>query len=222
MNAPDEFVERLRALDACAVSDARDRLGLPDGVATGIGNLTGHGRVSGRTVTVLLGQPLETPSTRHLGTQAIEAAGPGEVIVIAHQGRTDCAGWGGNMARAAAARGVEGTLIHGAARDIDEAREIGYQLYASSATPRTARGRTQEHSWNQPIDFDGVAVSAGDYVVADATGIVFVAAADIDAVLEVAEEIAHREAQIAAAIAAGTPVSEAMGADYERMVDRNG
>ena len=49
------------------------------------------------------------------------------------------------------------------------------------------------------------------------SGIVFVPAAEIDAVLEAAEAIAAAEAGIAAAIAAGIPVSEAMGGTYERM-----
>lgn len=215
------IVERLRRLDACAVSDARDRLGLPDAVVTGIGNLTGVARVAGRVLTVLLGPPLPGPSTRHLCTSAIEAGGPDDVIVIDHQARADCAAWGGNLSRAARVRGVGGTLVDGAVRDVDEARDVGYAVFARSSTPRTARGRTQEHDWNVPVSFGGVVVSPGDYVVADGTGIVFVAAADIGAVLDAAEDIATKEAGMAAAIDGGTPVSQAMGANYERMIERD-
>lgn len=214
------IVERLRRLDACAVSDARDRLGLADAVVTGVGNLTGTARVAGRVLTVLLGPPQPGPSTRHLCTSAIEAGGPDDVIVIAHQARTDCAGWGGNLSRAARVRGIAGTLVDGAARDVDEARDVGYPVFARSSTPRTARGRTQEHDWNVAISFGDVTVTPGDYVVADSTGIVFVAAGDIDAVLGAAEDIAATEAGMAAAIENGTPVSQAMGANYERMIER--
>ena len=96
------IIDRLRQLDSCAVSDARDQLGLPDATVVGIGNLTGLAKVAGRAVTVQLGAPRPTPSTRHLCTAAIEAAGDDDVIVIDHQGRTDCAAWGGNLSRAAA------------------------------------------------------------------------------------------------------------------------
>jgi regulator of RNase E activity RraA len=213
-------VERLRRLDSCAVSDARDQLGLPDTTVTGITNLTGITRVAGRAITVTLGPPQATPSSRHLCTAAVEGAGADNVIVIDHQGRTDCAGWGGNLSRAAKHRHVAGTIVHGAARDIDEARELRYPVYATAATPRTARGRTQEQTWNMAIDVAGVPVEPGDYVIADATGIVFTSAADIDAVLDAAERIATAEAAIAAAIDDGTPVSTAMGGNYERMTTR--
>jgi len=215
----DDRVARLRRLDSCAVSDARDRLGLADTVATGITDRTGTavGTVAGRVVTVELGPPRPEPSSRHLCTAAVDAAGPEQVIVIAHQGRTDCAGWGGNLSRAARHRGVAATLVDGAVRDVDESAAVGHPVFASAATPRTARGRTQEHAWGGPIRFAGIDVAPGDYVIADRSGVVFVPAAEIDAVLETAEAIATAEAAMAAAIAAGVPVSEAMGGTYEQM-----
>jgi regulator of RNase E activity RraA len=211
-------VERLRRLDTCAISDARDRLGLPDAAVAGIGNVTGITKVAGRAVTVRLGAPQAGPSTRHLCTAAIEAAGDDDVVVIDHQGRTDCAGWGGNLSRAARVRGIAGTLVHGAVRDVDEARELVYPVYAIAATPHTARGRAQEHAWNETITFAGVTVEPGDYVIADSTGIVFVQAPDIDAVLDTAERIAATESAIADAIARGQAASAAMGANYEQMI----
>jgi 4-hydroxy-4-methyl-2-oxoglutarate aldolase len=233
-------VQRLARLDACAVSDALDALGL-DGVADGLRPLTGPARISGRVVTVELGRPAGAAGPgrggpadggrggsggpglpgahRHLGTAAILGATPGDVIVVAHQGRTDSAGWGGNLARAARRAGVAGVIVDGAARDIDEARDIGFPVFATAATPRTARGRTVEVSWGEPIVVaGGLAVAPGDLVVADSTGVVFVAAGRVEAVLERAEAIVAKEAAMAAAIDAGTPVDEVMGADYERML----
>lgn len=211
------YVDRLRALDSCALSDARDRLGLVDTTVSGIGNLTGDHRIAGSVTTVRLGPENEAVPGRHLCTAAIEASGSDDVILVDHQERSDCAGWGGNLSRAARRRGVAGTLVFGAARDIDEAREIDYPVFASSATARTARGRTQEQTWNEPITFAGVDVEPGDYVLADASGIVFIAMGEIDAVLDIAEQIASAEASIAEAIDAGTPVSVAMNAAYEQM-----
>jgi len=214
------IVERLRRLDSCAVSDARDQLGLSDATVVGIRNLTGASAVAGRVLTVQLGPPGSVPSKRHLCTSAIEAGGDGDVIVIDHQGRTDCAAWGGNLSRGAVAQRIAGTLVHGAVRDIHEARELRYAVFATDSTPRTARGRTQEHAWNTSISFAGIPIDPGDYVVADSTGIVFTRAGDIDAVLDSAERILAAEAAIASAIDGGTPIGLAMGAHYERMTTR--
>jgi len=157
------------------------------------------------------------PASRHLCTAAIEAAGPGDVIVVAHQGRLDCAGWGGNLSRAAQARHVEGTIVDGAARDVDEATAIGYPVFAAAATARTARQRAQEHAWGVAVEIAGLTIRPGDFVVADSSAIVFIPDADAERVVAAASTIAHREAAMAAAIAAGTPISAVMGADYERL-----
>lgn len=212
-------VERLRAVDACAVSDACDRLGLEGRVSIAAHPTTGAVRIAGRVITVELGPPSPGPAERHLCAAAADAATVDDVIVIAHQGRSDCAAWGGNLSRAARYRGAAGTVVDGAVRDVDEAIELGYSVFASAATPHTARGRTEEKSWGQAIDFDGIAVQHGDFVIADSTGVVFVPANAIDRVLQAAEAIATKEAAMAADIDAGRPVSDVMGADYESMLN---
>ncbi|MEN3272859.1 MAG: hypothetical protein V7636_1620, partial [Actinomycetota bacterium] len=128
-------------------------------------------------------------------------------------------GWGGNLSRAAHARGIGGTIVDGAARDVDESRDLGYPVYASAVTPRTARGRTQEIRWREPIDFAGVTVASDDYVIADSTGVVFIPSVDVDRVLDAAEAIAAREAAMVTAIAKGVPVSEVMGVGYETLLN---
>jgi len=215
-----EVVARLRRLDSCALSDACDRLGLDDRVVTGLAPLTGAAQVAGRVVTVELGPWTGGGEGPHLCAAATDASSADDVIVVAHHGRTDCAGWGGNLSRAARARGAAATIVDGAARDIDESRVVGHPVFALAATPRTARGRTEEVAWGGAVTIGGVAVDHGDYVVADSTGIVFVPAARIDEVLAAAEAIAAREAAMAAALDAGQPVSDVMGRDYETMLHR--
>ncbi|MDH4362882.1 MAG: RraA family protein [Acidimicrobiia bacterium] len=217
--APDA-VARLRRLDSCAVSDACDRLGLPDRVVTGLAPLTGPARRAGRVVTVELGPWTGGGGASHLCTAATDASTADDVIVVAHHGRTDCAGWGGNLSRAARARGAAATIVDGAARDIDESRTVGHPVFALAATPRTARGRTEEVAWGGPVTIGRVAVNHGDYVVADSTGVVFVPADRIDEVLVEAEAIAAKEAAMAAALDDGQPVSVVMGRGYEAMLHR--
>jgi len=209
--------ERLARLDSCAVSDALDRLGLP-GVVSGIRPMAGSHKIAGRVVTVKLASAEGRTSKQHLATAAIEASGAGDVLVIEHRSREDCAGWGGILSRAAKARGIAGTLVEGSVRDVDESREIGFPVFARAAVPMTARGRIVEEGWNVPVDIGGVEVHPGDFVVADGSGVVFVKKSRIEEVLLAAEEIAAREGAMAEAVEAGKPVSRVMGGDYEAML----
>ena len=77
-----------------------------------------------------------------------------------------------------------------------------------------------ETGTNVPITVADIAVSPGDFVVADGTGVVFVAARDIEAVLEAAEAIAARERAMVAALIEGQPVTQVMGKSYETMLKR--
>jgi regulator of RNase E activity RraA len=215
-----DFTARLAVLDSCAVSDALDKLGLT-GVASGIERLATDRRISGRVVTVKLEADDGRPAaSRHLGTTAIEAGHRGDVIVIEQRTGIDAASWGGNLSLAASLRGIAGVIVDGPARDIDEAQAYDFPLFARSRTPHTARGRIVETGTNVPIVVSGITVSPGDYVVADGTGVVFVAAGDVEAVLDAAEQVAARERAMVAALREGLPVTHVMGKSYETMLKR--
>lgn len=216
-----DIVALLRTFDTPTISDAGERAGHSCHVVTNITPQTITTAIAGEAITVQLGPVDEalTPSSRHLGTTAVEIATSDHVIVVAHQGRSDCAGWGGNLSRGAKHRGCAGTIVDGAVRDINEATALGYPVYASSATPRTARGRAVEIACQGPVLFAGAPVEPADYVIADATGIVIVPRHAISDVLEAAAVIAAGEEQIANRLAVGAPISNAMGHDYEHMLE---
>jgi len=211
-------VARLRKLDVCAVSDALDRLKLGS-VVTGVPQQSGAGRVAGRAVTMKLGlgEPPAGPP-RHLGTAAIEAGDVDSVIVIEQRTGVDAGSWGGLLTLGAKTRGIAGIVADGPVRDIDEAIGYGFPIWTRSFTARTARGRIVEKGTNVPVTFHDVVVTPGDYVLADRSGIIFLAPAHIEAVLEAAESIVAKEAAMAAAIRCGTPMQEVMGGNYEHML----
>lgn len=214
----DRSAERLARLDTCAVSDALDQLGLAGAVA-GITALSAPGRIAGRVVTVKLAAgPPAGGVKRHLGASAIDGANPGDVIVIEQSTGIDAACWGGILSQAARLRGISGVVAEGPVRDVDEARSIGFPVYARSATARTARGRIHEVATNEQIIVGGVAVNAGDLVLADATAVVFVPHSRADEVMEAAERIARREAAMVEALRQGQRVSDVMDARYEDML----
>src|SRR5262245_3890604 len=95
-----DVVSRLAKLDSCVVSDALDKLGLT-GVAAGLNRVATEKKLIGRVLTVKLESANGRLAERHLCTAAIEAAGTGDIIVVEHHSRNDCAGWGGLLSRAA-------------------------------------------------------------------------------------------------------------------------
>jgi 4-hydroxy-4-methyl-2-oxoglutarate aldolase len=214
-----DYTERLLRMDSCAVSDALDKLGLP-GSVTGIPRVSTDRRIAGRVLTVKLDRAEGRSTTRHLCTAAIEAASPGDIIVCEQRTGLDAACWGGNLTIAAKMRGVAGAIIEGPARDIDESRQLDFPVFARSITGRTARGRIVEVATGAPILVGDVTVNPGDYVIADASSVVFVAQEEIGRVVEAAELIAERESLMAQGLRDGKRASEVMGANYEHMLKK--
>lgn len=217
MARENELVALLRELDTCSVSDALDRLGLK-GTTIGVRPLWPCPRIAGRAVTMKI-KPvgLDKPK-QHLGTTAIEAAKPGDVIAVEHGGRMDVSAWGGLLSLAAKLKGLAGVVIDGACRDIDDSQKAGFPVYARAVVPLTARGRVMQQCFNEEIQFAGVQVHPGDYVIADGSGVVFVPQQQAEAVIKEASAIAAQEAKMAEAIRAGRSVGEVMGGTYENML----
>lgn len=216
---PDlDAVRRLRRLDACAVSDALDRLKLK-GVIIGVPRQSGQGRIAGRVITVKLGNGVPASGRpRHLGTTAIELAGPADVIVVEQHANREAGSWGGLLSLGASVRGVAGVIVDGPVRDIDEARALQFPVFTRTLTAKTARGRIAELGTNVPISFEGVAVKPGDYAIADSSAVIFIAASEIDRVLDAAEAIIAKEEAMANALRAGEPIGTVMDGNYEHML----
>lgn len=217
-----DITQRLLHIDCCAVSDAMDKLGLKDRVASGLEQRATTRRIAGRVVTCRLVAAADAPAPagapRHLGTTAIDGADAGDVIVVEQRTGIDAGSWGGILTLGAKLKGIAGVVVDGPVRDIDEARAYGFPVYCRALTARTARGRVAEAECNGPVTIGGVAVQPGDYVIADASGVAFIPAADAARVLDAAEAVAGREAAMARALLAGKPIGEVMGADYEHML----
>lgn len=205
----DELAARLARLDTCAVSDALDHHKLA-GATLGIRPLWPCGRIAGRAVTVKVGPARGGPPAVHLATPAIEAARPGDVIVVDNAGRTDVSSWGDILSNACRTKGLAGVVIDGACRDIDGSREAGFAVYGRAVVPVTARGRIVQESFNEPIAFAGVTVRPGDLVIADGSGVVFVDQDRAEEVIATAERLAAKENAMIEAVRAGRSVVEVM------------
>ena len=219
-NGVDDVLAAFAGLDVCCVSDAQDALGL-DGVLPGIAPVWEGAKVVGRAVTVQLA-PWPPPAGQqpvHLGVEAIEASGPGAVIVVANEGRTAMGSWGGLLSTAAVCRGVGGVVLDGGCRDVDEARGMGFPAFARGPAVRTARGRVFQQATGTTVTIGDIQVKPGDVVVADGSGVVVVAAETASGVSRKANELAAREARMRDALLAGRPPREVLGKAYERMLE---
>jgi regulator of RNase E activity RraA len=217
----DKIVARLTRLDCCAVSDALDKFGL-HGCVTGLPPLGSMRKIAGCIHTVRLvakdkAPPMSGPP-RHLGTTAIEACKPGEIIVVEQRSGIDAGSWGGILSLGAKLRGVAGVIVDGPVRDVDEARQLNFPVFGRTTTARTARNRIVEIGTDIPVTIGDLTVLPGDYVLADGSAVVFLAQTDAERILDAAESIAGREAAMAKALQNGKPITEVMGADYEHML----
>lgn len=209
--------EEMLGYDTCLVSDVLEKLGLPRGVR-GVERLTTKKRVFGRAVTVKLVLFSGDIPKRHLGTAAIELAQPGDVIVVEHRSRADCAGWGGLLSTAASAKGIGGVIVDGLARDVDESDQLGFPVFARGATPVTARGKVVELATNVPVELGEVTVTPGDYVMADGSGVAVIPAARLDEVVAEARAMTAFEDGIRDRLAGGASIGSAMDASYEKLL----
>jgi 4-hydroxy-4-methyl-2-oxoglutarate aldolase len=211
---------RIGEYDSGIVSDAMESLG-HFGAINGIKPVWPCGRISGSVVTVRLRRlaPGEvSPPGPHLGARAIESARPGDILIVAHEARTDSAGWGGLLSAAAVAAGVGGVIVDGACRDVDEAQAAAFPVYARSVTPITARGRTVEAESGAPVDIAGITVRPGDAVVADASGVVIVPQDMIEVVVARAQQLSERESMLLEAIREGMPPTLVLDSKYDGML----
>jgi regulator of RNase E activity RraA len=205
----DALLARLSLLDSTAVSDALDGLGLPPGIGE-LRPAWGRPTVVGTVRTLLLEPDPGDEVGAHLGTSLVAAADPGDVLVVANDGRLDVSCWGGILSLGSVMRGVAGVIAHGACRDIAEAEEHGLPVFSRGATPRTGRGRLRQKSMGEPVVIAGVDVAEGDLLIADDSGVVFVPMTRAVEVLAAAEGIQVREAAIIADVRAGVPIDQAM------------
>lgn len=97
--------------------------------------------------------------------------GEGRVIVVDGGGSTAKALLGDIMAQAAADKGWAGLVIHGAVRDVEILRTIDLGVQALGSIPLKTE-RLGVGDVGLTVTFGGVTIAPGDFVYADANGVV--------------------------------------------------
>jgi len=181
---PAEILERFSDFSSCNVADAMGRFRV---MSAEIRPIVPTRRIVGRAITVL------TRGVDNLMMhKALAMSGPGDIIVVDTYGETNTSGWGGLMTHTAVKVGLEGIVIDGAARDLQDLQSLNFPVYARAVT---ARGCFKDGPGeiNCNISCGGVSVSPGDLIIADEDGTVCVPFEDVEYVLEKTEELVKNE-----------------------------
>ena len=118
--------------------------------------------------------PVETISTRDdnsLVKQILMEPGAGRILLVDNKASTNCAMVGGDLANEAAKHGWLGIIVNGAVRDVEELREVNIGIFALATCPRRSLKRGIGER-GRAVRVGGERISAGDFLVADADGVV--------------------------------------------------
>lgn len=207
MNTP--LLSRLSALDTNTVSDALDFLGLP-GATVGLRPLWNCPKIVGRASTVQLAPKQDAAPTVHLITPVVASIETDDRVLVIAGGVEGISSWGDILANAARQKGIRGSVIDGFSRDIKGSEDIGYPVYGRGVTMISARNRLVQVDSCCAVTMAGVTVNEDDFVIADECGTVFIGAAAIEQVLDLAERIDRRQAGMVEAVRAGRSVESVM------------
>ena len=122
---------------------------------------------------------------------------------------------GGQSAAVASRSGCAGAIVDGGHRDPDASRELGFPIWSRGPTPITGKWRLRTAEINGTVHIASMPVQAGDLVVADDAGVVFVPHAQALAVLEAAERVHAGDARQKADIARGVDLATLAATRYK-------
>ncbi len=155
-------------------------------------------KIVGRAATALMRPVLrsDTRQYRNYLLEILDEAEAGSIPVYVMQDGLEIAAMGNLMATTAKVRGLEGAVIDGAVRDIAEIRQIGLPVWSRRVSPATSVGRMISVDKQIPVVCGGVTVNPGDYIVADADGVVVVPYAATRKVLSLLQVYADKESKM--------------------------
>jgi regulator of RNase E activity RraA len=191
---PDDLVERFRGLASPNVADAMGRFNFMD---PRIADRTGL-PLCGRAVTVNC-----RPADNLMVHKALQAAEPGDIVVVSTCGNTTSAVFGGLMCETAAAKRLGGIVVDGAIRDVADLTRLGFPAFSRTVCPGGC-DKDGPGEINVPISCGGAVVSPGDILVGDRDGLAIVPYASAADVFTLVVEVVERERVRTAEIRSGT------------------
>lgn len=163
---PAKLVEAFRGLPTSTISDSMGRFGTAFHAIRPISGTAAS--MVGPAFTVRT-----RPGDNLLIHKAIQAARPGDVLIIEGQADDTAAFLGELMTLRARKCGIAGMVVDGLVRDRKRLEEIGLPVFARGVSPRGPH-KDGPGELNVIVSIGGIPVSPGDVVVGDPDGVVFV------------------------------------------------
>jgi RraA family protein len=197
---PRSVIDALRQTATAHLSDNMNRL---NAIGAEIRPYHRGARLAGAALTVKV-----PPGDNLMVHRAIDIARSGDVIVVDAGGELSHAIIGEIMSSLAESRGVAGMVIDGSIRDAGAIAASDFPVYARGVTHRGPY-KNGPGEINVPVAIGGTVVAPGSIIVGDEDGLVMVAPAEAEALVEIARKYAAKEEAILKAICSGGAVDRA-------------
>jgi 5-oxopent-3-ene-1,2,5-tricarboxylate decarboxylase/2-hydroxyhepta-2,4-diene-1,7-dioate isomerase len=208
----NELAGRLRKVPVCSALEILRSLGVTRVLLTGLRPMAGDGPIAGPARTARL-LPLREDQPRQprgpVNRRLVDALEPGDVYVVDAMGCLAGAVFGDMQAARASFRQMEGAVIDGAVRDVEGLAGLGVKVWAKGSHPDPSGLCLTPWEIDVPIQCGGVFVQPGDWMLADADGVLVVPATLLEPLLAKAEVQAVRDDFSQRLMALGYPMAKA-------------
>jgi len=212
----DSLRARYLKVDTATVADVLDAFGLPNqGLASQFAPFpAGAGRMGGWAYTIRGKMTRYSASGDPQKMQAVDGLGRGELAVWSGEGTGVCF-FGELIALGMKRRGCAGALVDGGVRDIQWIKKQRFPVYARYRTPVQSIGRWKVTAWQGSVGMPGatakrVTVNPGDFVLADADGVIVIPGRLAAKVLAQAERLTAKEVRIRRDLGKGASLEDVL------------
>jgi len=192
--------EILKKVSTANISDALHRTGWIKGVKP---VLKENFKIAGKCITVRT-----YPGDWAKPVEAIDIAEEGDVIVI-DAGGVGPACWGELATNSAIIKKLEGVVIYGGVRDVEEIIKLKFPVFAKIISPSAGEPKGFGEI-NIPVKIEGQFIFPGDWIVGDSDGVVVIPKDKVVEIANRAMDVFERENRIRKEILEGGSLSSVM------------